>query len=146
MSDSVKVHFELEQDQDGYPPVAVESVWAQPGANHGEYVIDNLPFFARDATIGDTVVVRDENGRYWFERVVHPSQSSLVRVVFFDRSCVERISERLTMLGCSVEYLQDYNLLAVSVPGKIKLADVQEYLRAEVSRGSIDYEEPIIRH
>ena len=81
MADGVKIHFQLEQDEDGYPPVAVESVWAQPAGQTGEYIVDNVPFFTRDATIGDTVRVREDDGNLWFERVVARSTNSLVRVV-----------------------------------------------------------------
>ena len=145
MSRSVKVHFRLVQDKDDYPPVDVESLWAQPGAEAGEYVIDNVPFFARDATLGDTVFVREDEGHLWFERLVHRSGNSLVRVAFFDRTCLEKVSERLATLGCSTEYLRDHNLLAVSIPDTVKLMSVQVYLQAEASAGSIDYEEPILR-
>ena len=89
MGRSSKVHFRLVQDEDGYPPVSVESVWAQPSTKAGEYVLDNIPFFAREATIGDVVQVREEEGHLWFDKVVRRSQNSLVRVVFFDRAAVE---------------------------------------------------------
>lgn len=145
MTTPAKVYFRLQQDEDGYPPVAVESVWAQPGANDREYVIDNIPFFASDATLGDTVLVRNEEGCHWFDRLVRPSENSLLRVTFFDRGAAERVSERLTWLGCSVEHFTKYNILAVSVPTDTKLTDVQEYLRLEADAGIIDYEEPILR-
>lgn len=145
MTALVKVHFRLIQDEDGYPPAAVETLWATHGSNVGEYVIDNVPFFASEATIGDTVLVREEKGQHWFEKLVRCSRNSLVRVVFFDRACVEKVSARLVAQGCSTEYLKDYNLLAVSIPGSVKLIDVQSYLQVEVSTGSIDYEEPILR-
>lgn len=145
MTAPVKVHFRLAQDEDGYPPAAVETLWAKHGSNTGEYVIDNVPFFACDATIGDTVLVREEQGQRWFERLVRCSKNSLVRVVFFDRACVEKVSTHLLAQGCSTEYLKDYNLLAVSIPGCVNLVNVQSYLQAEVSTGSIDYEEPILR-
>jgi len=145
MDRSAKVHFRLIQDADGYPPVAAESLWAQPGVNAGEYVIDNVPFFASNATLGDTVLVREEDGHWWFERLIRRSGNSLVRVVFFDQACIERLSERLISLGCATEYLMDHNILAVSVPDTANLTAVQDYLRAEASAGSIDYEEPILR-
>lgn len=40
----------------------------------------------------------------------------------------------------------DYNLLAVSVPGSVRLVDVQAYLQGESEREVLDYEEPILRH
>ena len=145
MADAIKIHFQLEQDEDGYPPAAVESLWAQPAGQTGEYVVDNVPFFARDATTGDTVHVREEDGNLWFERVVARSTNSLVRVVFFDRGAVHDVSRQLESLGCSVEYIAAHNLLAVSIPGNVPLGNVQSCLQDEANADKIDYEEAILR-
>ncbi|WP_080599100.1 MULTISPECIES: DUF4265 domain-containing protein [Sorangium] len=145
MSRLEKVHFRLIQDEDGYPPIAVESLWAQPGTGAGEYILDNVPFFARDATLGDTVLVREDEGDLWFERLLCGSGNSLVRIVFFERSCVDRLSAHLTMIGCFTEYLEGHGLLAVSVPNTVDISLVQSYLQAEANDGNIDYEEPILR-
>ena len=142
---STKVHFQLVQDEDDYPPVAVESVWAQAAPNAGEYVLDNVPFFAREATLGDVVRVREVEGNLFFEKVVRRSDNSLVRVVFFDRTCFEKVNERLISFGCSTEFLSAHSLLAVSIPDNVKLVEVQAYLQSEAHAGSIDYEEPILR-
>jgi Domain of unknown function (DUF4265) len=76
----VRVNFSLKQEEEGYPPVAVESLWAEPGAKPGEYVIDNVPFFVRDATIGDTILAREEGDGRWFNRLLSRSLNSLLRV------------------------------------------------------------------
>lgn len=142
---SVKIHFHLEQDEDGYPPIAVESLWAEPGVKPDEYVIDNVPFFVRDATIGDAVLaIEKEDGR-WFDRLVSRSQNSLLRVVFFDRTCIKEIGERLVTMGCSTEYLREHNLMAVSIPGSVPLESVQAYLQSQADAEKIDFEEPILR-
>lgn len=141
----VKIHFRLEQDEDGYPPVAVESLWAEPGVKAGEYVIDNVPFFVRNVTIGDAVLVREEDGNLWFDGILSRSQNSLVRVVFFDHNCVESVGRRLVAMGCSTEYLREHNLMAVNIPRDITLTDVQAYLQSEAGAGKLDYEEPILR-
>ena len=145
MTTLVKVHFQLEQDEDGYPAVAVESLWAEPGTKPDEYVIDNVPFFVRDATIGDTVRVREEDGHRWFDSLVHRSQNSLIRVVFFERDYVDTVSERLVAMGCSTEYLREHSLMAVSIPISANLMNVQTYLLAESGADRVDFEEPILR-
>lgn len=145
MTAPVRLHFQLPQDADGYPPVAVESVWATPSVTPDEYVLDNIPFFTREATIGDTVQVQEEEGRRWFERVVARSKNSLIRVVFFEPDCVSKIKEQLVAMGCSAEFLKAHNLMAVNIPIEVDLTVVQEYLAAEAASGSIDYEEPILR-
>lgn len=138
------MHFRLDQDEDGYPPVAVESVWAKKTVTPHEYVLDNVPFFARDATVGDVVIARDEDGHLWFEKIVVRSGNSLLRVVFFDRSCVDEIRKHLESLGCSTEYDKAHNLVAVSVPPSVALTAIQDYLRAESDAERIDYEEAIL--
>ena len=145
MKQRVKVHFHLVQDEDGYPPVAVESVWAQLAARSGEYVIDNVPFFARDATLGDIVHTREVDGQLWFDDVAHHSQNSLVRVVFFDTAAVEVVNQRVVSLGCSTEFMRAHNLLAVCVPITVSLRDLRTYLQAQAASGILDYEEPILR-
>ncbi|HUA80914.1 MAG TPA: DUF4265 domain-containing protein [Dyella sp.] len=145
MNDLVKIHFRLQQDEDGYPDIAVESVWAKPSDASDEYVVDNIPFFVRDVTIGDTLKAHEEDGSLWFDCLTRRSSNSLVRVVFFDRECKPRIAQELTDIGCQVEYFEKYNLLAVSIPGDVKLPDVQAYLWREAEAGNIDYEEPILR-
>lgn len=60
-----KVFFKLEPDDDGYPPVSVESLWAQENQD-GTCVIDNIPFYTREATLGDVVdVLYDEGVAYY---------------------------------------------------------------------------------
>lgn len=135
----------MEQDDDDYPPVATESLWAIAGRGTGEYTLDNIPFFAREATIGDTIATHHEDGNPWFDAVLHRSRNSLVRAVFFDEAHVEEVSRRLVDLGCSVEYASSHKLLAINVPGEVNLANVQDYLASEAAAGTLDYEEPILR-
>lgn len=68
-----------------------------------------------------------------------------MRVVFFDRGCVEAVSERLVAMGCSTEYFHEHNLMAVSIPFNVSLRDVQTNFQAEADAGRIDFEEPILR-
>lgn len=144
MKDHVKIQFRLRQDVDGYPPVAVEGVWATK-APSGGYTLDNIPFFARDATLGDTVSVTVEDGTFWFSGVLNRSGNSLLRVVLLDPSRVGELRNGLSGLGCSTEWDQPHNLVGVNVPGAVSLAVVQAYLRTESAGGWLDYEEPILR-
>lgn len=145
MGDYVRVHFELTPDEDGYPPVGVETLWVAPTQSPREYVIDSIPFFVRDATVGDTIAVREEDGQRWFDRVVAESTSSLIRVIAYDRTYAPAVRDQLHALGCSTEYDGHHNLIAVDVPGTTSLARVQEFLAQEASADRIGYEEPILR-
>src|SRR5262245_55766000 len=110
-----KIFFSLEQDEAGYPPVGVESVWAIE-TNDGDFIIDNIPFFTCQATLGDVVEVEriDEELRYVSTR--KRSGNSLLRVVFFEGHDPSRLRSDLTKLGCSTELSHLQSLIAVNVP------------------------------
>lgn len=145
MNDLVKVFFAVDQDEDGFPPVASESVWASTTPTQGEYIVDNIPFLARQATLGDTVLVRISEGALWFDRLVKRSGNSLIRVVFFDKNALEATRAALASMGCNAEFSHDLNLLAVNIPSSTPLREVQAYLQRATDQGTLDYEEPILR-
>jgi len=145
MDNRVKVHFELVPDEDDWPPATVESVWATPGAANNEYVIENIPFFTPEATIGDTVQVREEDGNLWFEKVVKDSPNSLIRVIVKDPKMFEDYQKRLISMGCETEGFPSYKLIAVSIPADVDLVTIQKFLKAQENAGLLGYEEPILK-
>ena len=143
-SKEVKINFRVEVGSDGYPPVAVESLWAQP-VNDG-YVIDSIPFFTSDTTSGDRIHAQlGDADALWFAGVVERSGNSLIRVVFFDLTCEDVVALRLKEMGCGTERMPQFKLMAIDIPQRVRLAEVQAYLRDKASEGLIDYEEPILR-
>jgi hypothetical protein len=54
---SVKVIFELPQDEDGWPPAGSEGLWAVP-VTPDVVRLDNTPFFVRGVATGDLIRVR----------------------------------------------------------------------------------------
>jgi len=140
-----KINFKLQQDQEGYPPVAVETVWAQKAEPEG-FFLDNIPFFEREATLGDLVFATERDAVLWFERIIKPSGNSLLRLVFFDNAPMDQIRQEIRNLGCESELFQEHMLLAINVPPEQSLKTIQEYLASAAARGWIDYEEPILRH
>jgi len=71
-----KIWFNIEQDEDGYPPVQIESVWATPvGGNL--FRLENVPFFAKGVSFKDEVSTSEgPDGKRWYEDVVEPSGHS----------------------------------------------------------------------
>jgi hypothetical protein len=58
MSDEyVRVLFELEKEDEDYPPVNYERLWARR-LEQGLFELDNIPFFVRDISAGDVVSAR----------------------------------------------------------------------------------------
>ena len=143
-SKEVKINFKVQVGDDGYPPVAIETLWARP-VEVG-YVIDSIPFFTSDATSGDRIRAQlgDEDA-LWFAGIVERSGNSLIRVVFFDLTCEDALAAKLKEMGCGTERMPQFKLMAIDVPSEVDLAEVQAYLRDRNSAGLIDYEEPILR-
>lgn len=143
-SKEVKINFRVQVGSDGYPPVVVESLWAQPVGD--VYVIDSIPFFISDATSGDRVRAKlGEEDSLWFAGIVERSGNSLIRVVFFDLSCEDALAAELKGMGCDIERMPQFKLMAISIPMEVSLARVQAHLRGRNLAGLIDYEEPLLR-
>ena len=145
MENSVKIYFSIEQDTDGYPPVAVESVWAKKTATENLFEIDNIPFFTRAATLGDIVSGEYSDGTIWFKSLIRPAQSSLIRVVLYDVSKRPFVIENLINLVCIVERFDQYKLLAISIPNMHLFDDIVKFLDSESKNEVLDYEEAILR-
>lgn len=141
-----KVCFRLQPDRDGYPPFAAENLWATPTDLGDELVLDNIPFFVRVATIGDTIEASREDGELVFRRVLRRSPRSLLRVVSHDPANVPSIRAQLHDLGCATEEFCGRPLVAVDVPLTIDLTAVQRLLADLSARDLADYEEAILRH
>lgn len=141
----VKIHFRLEQDEDGYPPVAVESVWAKEQPD-GSYVIDNAPWFTREATLGDVVEAEEEDGALYYSATRSESGSSLLRVVFLTDEEPTSVREALLELGCSSELAGAWPLLAIDVPADAELDAVRAMLDEGEEQERWEYEEAILRH
>ena len=146
MTTRVKVLFRLEQDEDDYPPFAIESVWAHATDRPDEFVINNIPFFAHQATLDDRVLAERVDGEWYFRIMLVRSTNSLVRIVFHRPEETARVRGDLKALGCSSEWFESRHLIAVNIPAGVRFARVQRYLAHEEEAGTIGYEEPIIRH
>jgi len=94
----VKVAFELEQDENGYPPEEWETLWASE-VEDGLCCLDNIPFFARGVSPGDVVRVRREGGSRIFEEVVRPSRNSVFQVYLTDEKDMPAARAAFVNLG-----------------------------------------------
>lgn len=139
-----KIFFNLEQDEEGFPPVGVESVWAIE-TNGGDFVIDNIPFYACQATLGDVVEVVSSHLGLRYVSTRKQSGNSLLRVVFFEGHDPTMLRSDLEKLGCSTELSHLQSLIAVNVPPTVLINDVRRLLDEGCGKGFWDYEEPILR-
>ncbi|MCY1075619.1 DUF4265 domain-containing protein [Archangium lansingense] len=137
----VKVFFELQQDEDGYPPVTCESMWAKP-VGDGLYRLGNIPFFARGVAYEDVVsAVRRDDGTLGFVEVVRPSGHSTLRVIIYEASEAPALRHELEVLGCDTEQSHIPNLFAVDVPPAVSLEAVRRLLEAGIASERWEYEE-----
>ena len=140
----VKIIVPLEQDEDGYPPVGAERLWARY-VGDGRYEIDNIPFFARGLALGDVVSAVPEEGadegvlRYL--QVLQPSGHSTFRILVHDKAQVPEVCRLLEQLGCDTERSHLPRLVAIGIPPTVPLAAVREALAPGVSQERWEYEE-----
>ena len=136
----VKVLFHLEQDEDGYPPASVESLWALPKGD-GLFQVDNIPFFATGVAVGDIVLAAQVDGAILFQEVVQASGHSTLRVAISEAADVPAVRALFEQKGCSVEQSHLPRLIAVDVPPSIPLGSLRPILVAGQEQGRWDYEE-----
>jgi hypothetical protein len=139
-----KIFFSVEQHEEGYPPVTTESVWAEE-TEDGNFVIDNIPFFATAATLGDIVNVDTVEGQLYYKSTVKESDNSLLRVILFEQRDPSVLRSHLAKLGCATEGGPSPSLIAVNVPGTVSLQLVITVLKEGFDNGYWDYEEAILR-
>jgi hypothetical protein len=144
-ADYVRVRFQLRQDDDGWPPVASEGVWAVPLG--GDVVrLDNIPWFARNVACGDLFrTSADSHGEVWATERVKWSGNCTVRVIPFPEGALagsgQAVLDAFARLGVDGEGLQQYGIVALDVPAGADLVAVKRLLRQGVEDGWWDYEE-----
>jgi hypothetical protein len=141
----VKVVFELPQDEDGWPPVGSEGLWAL-SMSADVVQLENSPWFVRGVANGDWIRIRrDEHGVLWAEERVKWSGYCTIRVIPFRSGPLEgsrqRVLEEFVPLGVTGEGVQQYGLVALDVPPDADLAAVKGLLERGQRDGWWEYEE-----
>lgn len=136
----VKILFELEQDEDGYPPASAETLWAVK-VGEGLFQIDSIPFFVLGIAVNDIVSGLPEEGVFRFKEVVRPSGHSTLRVVVYDASDVPAVRELFKQRGCSTEQSHLPRLIAIDVPPTVSLEELKQLLDAGREQNRWGYEE-----
>ncbi len=140
----VKIAFYREPDEDGYPASGNETLWAKQNSD-GTFEIDNVPWFALDASAGDVVEAEaDEIGVLRFRRVVRAGGHSTIRVMVMEGSSgrVIELRSQLESIGCESEVypLKRSSLIAVDIPPDVSLKRVYELLEAAEAAGELGIE------
>ena len=140
----VKVNFNLEVEEDGFPPISVETLNGVL-LEEGLIRIDNTPFFVEGVAIGDKIkcCLSPGNNNYQFLDVVEESGNRAISIIFIEDSYKEEVYQYLKNAGCYCEYgeFKDFNMMAVEVDGKINYEDIENYLTVKESQAILSYAE-----
>ena len=141
----LKVLVRLEQDEDGYPPFAVEGLWASRHTS-GALILDNIPFFARGVAPGDSLDVENQGSETWLKQVVSSGGASVFRIRAATEADLGRIREELLDLGLPSEVDSKLLLVAVEVPINADIRPLLNYLVEGQESARFDFEEAALRH
>ena len=136
----VRILFELEQDEDGYPPASAETLWAIE-VGEGLFKIDNVPFFVLGIAVEDVVSAVPEEGVFRFKEVVQSSGHSTLRVVVYDPADVPAVHALFKEMGCSTEQSHLPRLVAIDVPPSVPLDELKRVLESGSEQERWGYEE-----
>lgn len=144
----VKVRFSLAVDEDGWPPVDSEGLWAEP-LGDDEYKIDNTPLFVQDLATGDVVRARAGNdGVLWATERLSWSGHFTIRVIPLAdgplRGDRQAVLDLFATFGVSGEGSGPFGMVALDVPPNVDLAMVKATLKEGESDGRWGYEEGCI--
>ncbi len=147
MDEFVKIVFPLEIDDDGFPPIASESLNAR--AEEDGFILDNTPFFVTGIGLGDLVhahPIPNQPGTFMFANVLRSSAAKSISIIFLAHDIVEDVLQTLKARGCICEYgdfgaREPLRMLAVSVPASCDYKAIAEYLAELEERELLSYSE-----
>jgi Domain of unknown function (DUF4265) len=143
--DQKRIFFELEPDEDGYPPDKWESMWAYETAE-GLFCVDNIPFYVMGISSGDVISAKNDGEKLIFENLVRPSSNSVIRIYVSDLGDVQGARNNFRTLGCQSELSHVPKLFAVEIPGDVDFYPVANLLAEGDESGRWAYEEGVLRH
>ena len=141
----VKIFVKLAKDEDDYPPVEWEELWAV-SLGDGKYRIDNVPFYALGISSGDSVVAVSRDEKLVVTEVVGTDGHSTLRIVVHDKSMTERIRDELKSAGCATELSNVPGFFSVDVPPHVDYSAISKLLSIYEEQEKIGYEESALRH
>jgi hypothetical protein len=116
------VLFALEIE-DGWPPVATESIWCE--RRDGNYQLKSIPLFIRGLAVGDIVAATpDKESRQIHDYdVLDVSGHSVIWMLNPVKLDIAEFISELEALGCKVATgLLGYNHYAIDVPPEVDIA------------------------
>ena len=126
---------------DGYPPVSMESIWAEV-TEEGYLKVNNIPFYSKEISLGDIVsgIQTEENYLLYDKTIIH-SKNSTLRIVFFNENqkFKDKILTKLIDLGCESEAF-NVNFYAINIPIQVDIEEIYIFLDEFVETDDLDYD------
>lgn len=143
MDSLVKVYFIIKNEKDEFES---EGIWCIRRDN--VYIVDNIPFVAKNLALGDTITAEFDlaDKSYYFNDFVTVSGNSTIRLYFEDADLIAPTRNDLNGLGCESEVLDARNLLTVNVSKEVDYAPIKEFLERGEKEGKWVYEVPCLSH
>lgn len=143
------VAFEIEIEEDGWPPISVESLKGIYLSAH-EVKIDNTPFFVKSISLGDTVrcIAGSNSPKLEFNKVIRTSGNSSLSIILREEGTKEELLAFFCNENCFVEYGEfgSTKMLAVSVPKSIHYQNIRKHLDLLERLDQISYAELCLEH
>ena len=126
---------------DGYPPVSMESIWAEV-TEEGYLKVNNIPFYSKEISLGDIVSgIQTEENYLLYDKTIIQSKNSTLRIVFFNENqkFKDKILTKLMDLGCEYEAF-NVNFYAINIPIQVDIEEIYLFLDEFVETDDLDYD------
>lgn len=140
-----KLVFKLKIDQDGYPPVGYESLWAIK-LDDGLYQIDNIPLYVYGVSKGDFVFAHQDGDELHAKEVKRRGGHSTLRVFIEDHKYRARVAKTIEQFGAKASITKDLSLFALDIPPDVDFTPIDNYLISICNGETIAYEDACLQH
>jgi hypothetical protein len=141
----VKVWFDLARDDDGWPPVGREGLWAVV-VSPDVVRLDNTPWFALNVANGDLFQIRRGDDDLWLAgQRLQWSGNCTIRIIPFAEGAMggsrQRVLDAFARLGVAGEGIERFGMVALDVPHEVDVVAVKQLLFNGQRDGWWEYEE-----
>lgn len=139
-----KILFRLERNNDGFPPISVESLNAD-ALGDGLFRIKNTPYFTKNVSYDDIVRASEYAApdQFQFELVTEPSDFTSISIIILDESMDTILMDTFRGHDCVIEYGEfgAYRVVAVAIPGEADYDFLRNELQSFENKGLISFAE-----
>ena len=140
----LKIFFDLEIEEDGWPPIGVE-ILNGTILSKNKMRVENTPFFIWEIAAGDIVQVapREKENEFSFQGLEETSGNTSISIIVRNHSLIDNIRKKMESFKCYCEFgeIGHTKMLALSIPREVDYSPIRLELDALEARGDISYAE-----